>query len=244
MGVTPLPDDLSSETLAAELGSRPVRSYPAVLSTHADALAWARSEGPSGAVVVADYQASARGHGGLEWEVHPGADLGFSMVCRPGLPGEREGWVDVAALLGMADALEAPALEWPDLVTADGQRVAALTVEAASDAIGLLWAVVTVLVPAAAPDRARTLARAAKAIEARLAEPVDAVREAYRQRCATLGREVRAHLVPMGPNGTVVCGEAVDVRDDGSLVIRDEEQRRVAVPPRSLGIIETPSQSG
>lgn len=238
-----LPADLSAEALGDALGDRPVRAYPAVLSTHADALAWARADAPSGAVVAADYQAGARGHGGIEWPVHAGADLGFSMVCRPGLPGEREGWVDVAALLGLTDALGAPTLEWPDTVTADGERVAALTVEAASDAVGLLWAVVTVLVPDAAPDRPGTLARAVEGIEARLAQPVEEVRSAFRDRCGLLGRAVRARLVPMGPNGTVVCGEAVDVRDDGSLVISDEEERRVAVPPRSLGVLEVPAAS-
>ena len=41
-------DDLAAETLAAALPGRPLRSYPALLSTHADALAWARAGGPAG----------------------------------------------------------------------------------------------------------------------------------------------------------------------------------------------------
>lgn len=238
-----LPEDLTPEALAQHLGSRAVRAYPAMLSTHADAVAWARSDAPSGALVVADYQAAGRGHGGLEWTVHPGKDLGFSMVCRPGLEGEREGWCDIAALLGVAEAIEAPSVEWPYAIVGDEGRKAELTVEATADEVGLLWAVVTVLVPSAAPDRAATLARCADAIEARLAEPVETVLAEFRKRCVTLGREVRARLVPMGPNGTVVCGQAVDVRDDGSLVVLDEHERRVAVPPRSLGLLEPAAAS-
>ncbi|HWH34036.1 MAG TPA: hypothetical protein VNT56_01805 [Acidimicrobiales bacterium] len=54
-------DDLSAGVLAAALPDRPLRSYPAPLSTEADALAWARAGAPVGAVVVADYQAAPRG---------------------------------------------------------------------------------------------------------------------------------------------------------------------------------------
>ena len=59
-----LDDDLAADALAADLPGRPLRSYPALLSTEADALAWARAGGPGGAVVVAGYQASPRGRAG------------------------------------------------------------------------------------------------------------------------------------------------------------------------------------
>ncbi|MDQ4130536.1 MAG: hypothetical protein M3133_06040, partial [Actinomycetota bacterium] len=72
---------------------RPVRTYPAILSTSADAFAWARAGAPEGALVVADYQAAPRGRAGLPWEVRPGEGLGFSLVLRPELPPEREGWL-------------------------------------------------------------------------------------------------------------------------------------------------------
>src|SRR4051812_21961140 len=45
---------------------------------------------------------------------------------------------------------------------------------------------------------------------------VAAVRAAYRQSCSTLGLEVRLQL----PTGEVEVGPAVDVNDDGALVVR------------------------
>jgi BirA family transcriptional regulator, biotin operon repressor / biotin---[acetyl-CoA-carboxylase] ligase len=44
------------------------------------------------------------------------------------------------------------------------------------------------------------------------------LRDAYRDRCATLGRRVRVDL----PAGAPVVGEAVDVDRDGRLVVRDD----------------------
>lgn len=55
-----LSTDLSAHALAEALPGRPVRSYPAMLSTEADALAWARAGADDGAVVVAGYQAAPR----------------------------------------------------------------------------------------------------------------------------------------------------------------------------------------
>ena len=60
-----LGDDLSAEALAAVLPGRPIRAYPALLSTEADALAWARAGAPSGALVAAAYQAAPRCRAGL-----------------------------------------------------------------------------------------------------------------------------------------------------------------------------------
>src|SRR5919109_1184709 len=109
--------DLSADSLAAALPGRAVRTYPALLSTEADALAWARSGAPAGALVVADYQASPRGRAGLEWRVRPGGDLAFSLVLRPDLPAEREGWLYRVAASGLADvAGEEATIQWPDEV--------------------------------------------------------------------------------------------------------------------------------
>lgn len=231
-------DDLAAAAVTAALGARAVRSYPALLSTEAAAMAWARDAAPTGAVVVADYQASPRGRSGLPWTVEPGHGLGFSLLLRPQLPPEREGWPYVAASLGLADVLDAPSVEWPDTVMAGDRTVARLGVHVELGPARTEWATVTVLVDDATPPRAPLLARLAGAVEDRLAEPAETVVAAYRARCTTLGREIRARLIPMGPGGPAVTGEAVDVLDDGALVVRTERGNRVAVRPQNLGMLE------
>lgn len=239
-----LSSDLGPAPVAAALGERPVRAYPALLSTEPDAMAWARSGGPAGAVVVADYQASPRGRGGWPWQVQAGRGLGFSLVLRPDLPPEREGWPYVAVSLGLGDVLggEDAWFSWPDAVTStDGDAtLARLGVYVQLGPHRTDWAVATVLVEDALPPRAPLLARLVSAVEARLAEPADPVLAAYRARCTTLGRHVRARLIPLGPGGPEITGEAVDILADGALVLLTLRGNRVAVPPVNLGLLEPP----
>lgn len=236
-------DDLSAAALAAELPGRPVRGYPALLSTEATASAWARAGAPEGALVVADYQASPRGRAGWPWQVRPGEGLGFSLVLRPQLPAEREGWLYTVATCGLADVLGADAaIAWPDEVRAgpDGGRLAGVGVHVQLGPAGTEWAVVTVLVDEAWPPRARQLAAVVAAIESRYMNP-DTVLEDHRARCSTMGRVVRARLVPLGPAGPQVSGRGVDVLADGALVLLTAKGNRVAVRPQNLGVLEETS---
>lgn len=238
MGLTTA--DLAEDVLAMELPGRPVRSYPALVATHADALAWARADAPAGAVVVADYQASPRGRGGLEWPIRSGVDLGFSLVVRPSLTVEREGWLYLAACCGLADAVTDPdaAVSWPDEVSGSRGRLAALAVHAELGPDSVEWAVLTVFVPDVAGRRAERLGAAVHAIERRLASTPADVLVDYRARCATLGQRVRARLVPLGPAGPEIVGVATDCLDDGALTLRTDRGNQVAVRPQHLGLLD------
>ncbi len=234
--------DLDEAGLTAQL-ARQVRAYPAVLSTEAMAMAWARQGAPTGAVVVADYQASPRGRGGLPWTVRPGTGLGCTLLLRPDLALEREGWPYAAALLGLLDVVDdgSAALVWPDEVhSASGEVLARLGVYVELGPGRTQWVSVTVLVEHADPPRGPLLARLLDAVEQRMAQPAEQVLADYLPRCATLGRQVRARLIPMGPGGPEVTGEAVDVLADGALVVLTAKGNRVAVPPHNLGLLEPP----
>jgi BirA family biotin operon repressor/biotin-[acetyl-CoA-carboxylase] ligase len=234
--------DLSLEALADALPGRPVRAYPALLSTEADALAWARSGVEGGAVVVAGYQASPRGRGGREWAVDHRRDLCFSLVLRPDLPAEREGWIYVTAAAGLADAIgEEAAISWPDEVVADGREeplgAVAVTTEVGSR--GVAWAVVNLLVRAPFVPRLTMLASVVAAVEARSAESPEHVLADYLPRCRTIGRSVQARLVPLGPASRQIEGRAAAVVGDGALVVETAGGHRVAVRPQGLGALTT-----
>jgi BirA family biotin operon repressor/biotin-[acetyl-CoA-carboxylase] ligase len=255
-----IPEDLKAQTLAPLLGGRMVRTYPAVLSTEADAQAWARAGGPDGGVVVADYQASPRGRSGLEWRVRPGEDLAFSVVLRPELSADDEGWVYTVVTSALADVLGGDAaVHWPDEIHGEvpgevpGEvrgthgRLAATGVYADLGPGRVDWAVASILLPDVAdlaaargtpPERGRLLAGVLAAVEARLAQDREAVLADYRPRCATFGRDVRARLIPLGPAGPAILGLAVDAGTDGSLVLETRSGRRVAVRPQHLGMLE------
>lgn len=231
--------DLTADALAEALPGRPARAYPALLSTEADALAWARAGAEEGSLVVAGYQASPRGRAGLEWTVRPERDLAFSLILRPALPAEREGWLYAVATLGLADALgEEATIRWPDEVRVGGARAAAVGVNAGLGPARIEWAVVNVVVHDALPPRAALLAHVVEAIEARHGGHTVAVLADYLRRCETIGRRVQARLIPLGPAGTVVTGTAVRALPDGALVVETEGERRVAIRPQSLGLLE------
>lgn len=231
--------DLSAAALAEVLADRPLRTYPALLSTEADACAWARSGGPEGALVVADFQAAARGRAGREWTVRQGQGLCFSLLLRPDLPPEREGWVYAVGVSGLADLTgQQTRIAWPDEVHGAGGRVGGVAVQAGLAGERVDWAVLSVQVVEAEPPRGPLLARAVDAIEARYRRPPDEVLADYLPRCATIGQDVRARLVPLGPAGPEVVGRAVGVTASGALVIDTAGGKRTGVPPQDLGVLE------
>lgn len=231
-------DDLDVPALVDALPGRPIRSYPALVATEADALAWARDGGPTGALVVADFQLSARRKGGWPWPVEAGRGLGFSLLIAPRERADRQGWPYVAATTAVADVLGSQhAVAWPDEVRGDGRCSAAVVVQ--DDAsTPARWAVLTVLVAEAEPPRAPLLARLVGAVEHRLSQdPYDLLAE-YRPRCVTLGRRVVVRLVPLGPASPTIEGVAVDCRPDGRLVVETPAVRRAVLAPDDVGLIE------
>jgi BirA family biotin operon repressor/biotin-[acetyl-CoA-carboxylase] ligase len=209
-----------------------------VLSTHADALAWARAGAPEGAVVVAEYQASPRGRGGIEWRT-PAESLSFSLVLRPRLPAPREGWLYVPAACGLADAVGPEAeIEWPDEVHTAGARAGAVTVQVELGPVMTEWAVVSVLVEHVRPPRVDALAQVVAAVEERCRSATVPVLADYLRRCRTIGRRVRARLIPLGPGGVAIEGTAANVLADGALVVETGPETRTAIRPQSLGRLE------
>ncbi len=226
-----------------------LRSYPALLSTEADAQAWARAGGPDGGLVVADYQASPRGRSGLEWRVRPGVDLAFSVLLRPQLSADDEGWLYTVVTSALADVLGAAVvIHWPDEVHGEAGRLAAVGIYAELAPHAVDWAVVSVLLPDVAglerrcgtpAGRGELLARVLDALSVRRGQAPDEVLDDYRPRCATFGRDVRARLIPLGPAGPTIVGLAVDAAADGSLILTTRSERRVAVRPQHLGLLES-----
>lgn len=233
------PEDLSIEALGLLMPDRAVRSYVALLSTQADALAWARSGAVEGSIVVADYQASPRGRGGVEWSVRPGASLSFSIILRPDLPPEREGWLYAVAASGLADALgDDVVIGWPDEVRRDDEIVGTVGVHAELGLARIDWAVVSVLVRDTPLPRGPLLRRVVEATEDRYRADEDVLLADYLLRCVTIGMRVRARMIPVGPAGVQISGTAVRLVGDGALTIQTDRGNHVSVRPQHLGLLD------
>jgi BirA family biotin operon repressor/biotin-[acetyl-CoA-carboxylase] ligase len=212
-------------------------------STNADLLAQARSGAGEGLVLVAEAQTAGRGRMGRRWASPPGTGLEFSVLLRPaGVPAGLLGWLPLLAGLATATAVSgisavATWVKWPNDVLAAGGKLAGILAESRGDMVvvgiginvsahpGGLPSPATSLAAETghSPPRGRLLARVLGDLErwylAWRDQPApgdpDAcgLRAAYRQRCATLGREVTVTL----PDGRVLSGRASGVDRGGRL---------------------------
>jgi BirA family biotin operon repressor/biotin-[acetyl-CoA-carboxylase] ligase len=230
---------------AAGLPPDAARYVESTGSTNADLLAAADEGAPEWTVLVAGHQTAGRGRLGRTWEEPPGSSLLVSVLLRPSMTPARAPVASLAAGVAVAEAIEAVAnlrvrCEWPnDVVTAEGHKLAGVLVESRIEGNRLLHIVVGSGVnltqsPGDLPAQVR-LPATSLAIEGERADANDllaaylrrlslrydrsafqpTVLDAFRERCSTIGRRVRATTV----DGTTVEGEATAVGDLGELIV-------------------------
>lgn len=245
--MTPPPQALVDSLVGGPSMVTAVEWHEQVDSTNARAIQAAAEGAGEGLLLLADAQTAGRGRRRRVWKAPAGTSLLLSLLLREsGRVGP--GLVPLAAGVALAEAAAAHAepaevgLSWPnDLLvrSADGgwRKAAGILVEASGEAVvvgvgvnvdwrGVERDALGEIGPAGSlaeacghdVDRWRLLAGWCGLVGRRLAdaatEPARLL-DAYRRRCRTLGATVRARL----PDGTVLDGRAVDVADDGALVL-------------------------
>lgn len=209
-------------------------------STNADLVAAAQAGAAHGLVLVADHQVAGRGRLGRTWLAPPKASLLVSVLLRTPIGVEQAHRFTQAVGLAAADAcLDVagvwPELKWPNDLFVGERKLAGILAEAVLDA-GRIVAVVVGLGlnvnwPAALPEEladratALNLERNGRSVDrAELLEvfldklgrtDLDAIAPRYRQRLTTIGVDVRVETAA----GQPFEGTAVDVTDDGALVV-------------------------
>ncbi|MFM8266928.1 MAG: biotin--[acetyl-CoA-carboxylase] ligase [Ilumatobacteraceae bacterium] len=200
-------------------------------STNADLLRAAAEGAPDRTVLIAGYQDAGRGRLARRWESPPGANLLMSVLFRrvgaavTVLPHRLAlAALTAARVCGGVDAQ----LKWPNDLVVDDRKVAGLLSEVCPDPDDTTTSAVVVGLgmnvgwapPGAAMfvDRVDPLRVAAVVLEAFGVLGDDAhVATEYRRHLATLGRRVRVELA-----SSIVEGRAVDLDDDGRLVVLDD----------------------
>ena len=204
-------------------------------STNGVAAERARAGEPAGLVVVAEAQTAGRGRLDRTWVSPARAGLTFSVLLRPDLPAAQWPWLPLWTGLAVATALRERAgleavLKWPNDVLVDDRKVCGVLAEVPEPGAVVLGIGLNVttqqhelpheqatslrLAGARTTDRDTVLRAVLRSLSAVLADPV-AARESYRERCSTLGRQVRVVL----PGDRVAEGLAEQVDDGGRLVV-------------------------
>lgn len=224
-----------------------VELYEEVTSTNAVAAAVARTGAAAGLVVVAEHQSAGRGRLDRTWTSPPRAGVTLSMLLRPPVPLRSWSWLPLLLGVAVTDAVAAgqpavPArLKWPNDVLVGDAKLAGLLAERVADPTGsvaVLGAGINVtttraelpgpgatslLVAGGGTDRTALVGALLDAVGRRygqwLAAPAG-LADVYRDRCATLGRQVRvASRAGGAPGAGDLHGVAVDVDADGCLVV-------------------------
>lgn len=215
-------------------------------STNADLLAQATLAADRTALVAAN-QSDGRGRLARQWVAPQDSTVAISALLHPhGLSSKDLGLVPLATGLAIVDALVKTAglpeqsvrLKWPNDVVVSGRKICGILVEAASFApislvvgIGINVSIETSELPVAhatslllegatnlnRTDISAAVLNALSEREIQLHGSAEALMDDYRRVCATIGQQVRAEL----PGDRVIVGTAIDVRDDGELLIQD-----------------------
>lgn len=237
---------LRERALAAQLVRadpwRELRVLQQVTSTNDVVAAAAREGVAEGLVVVAEEQTGGRGRLGRSWQSPPRAGLTLSVLLRPRVAPARRGWLPLLVATALAQTLTehsgAPdvQLKWPNDVLVGGHKVAGILAEVVGDGVVVGVGVNVTTRPDELPradatslqiSGARSLDRAPLLLAfLRGLGPAylgwsagtedDAVREAYRGLCGTLGQVVRVEL----PGGESLEGTARDIDAQGRLVVQ------------------------
>jgi BirA family transcriptional regulator, biotin operon repressor / biotin---[acetyl-CoA-carboxylase] ligase len=239
----------------AEIG-RDIHHYADLASTNDEAHRLADEGALHGEVVIADVQTAGRGRRGRPWISPPSASIALSAILRPALPPARAPEIALAAAVGVCEAsrelgARAAAIKWPNDIECAGRKLAGLLTELRTDGertrhvvlgVGLNCNAEPLDFPeelresatslrierGEAVPRALACARLLEALDEWLAlhdlEGFAPVRDRFRQLSSTLGRRVHIELEP----GTL-DGDALDLADDGALLVRSERGELVRV---------------
>jgi BirA family biotin operon repressor/biotin-[acetyl-CoA-carboxylase] ligase len=229
-----------------ELG-RKIHHFEELESTNDEAHRLAEAGGLHGEVVVADFQSRGRGRRGRTWVAPRGKAVTMSVVLRPTISPARAPEITLAAAVAVAEAARemgahSARIKWPNDVECKGRKIAGLLTELRAEVDRVRHAVLGVgfnvsLQMSDFPEDLRQTATSLliesgerhprPVVCARLLEHLEEwlslhetegfgpVADRWRELSSTLGRRVR-----IASEGQAVEGDAVDLADDGALLVR------------------------
>ncbi len=244
--------DSVRERLTTAFLGRHIIQAGSVSSTQDLARSKAAEGAPEGTLVVAEEQTAGRGRLGRSWVSPPGANLYVTLILRPSR--ERLRALSMVAPLATAQAVEettglSPRIKWPNDLLLAGRKLAGVLIDTEISGQAPQYALVGVgmnvnmdvqAVPEIAAiatslrqhlgreiSREEVLAAFLNRFELLYVESERggaAVREAWRARLDTLGRQIR-----VASGGQMEEGLAEDVDGDGSLILRRADGSRVTL---------------
>ena len=243
------PDRLLGQEIQSGLNTKIIGKKLIVMdtvsSTMDEAFRLGMENCPEGTVVCAELQTKGRGRLGRAWSSPKARGLYFSVVLRPTLPLNQLAQLTLMSAVALAEAIESisdlkPLIKWPNDILLDDLKLAGILTELRAESdqvkfvvvgIGLnVNAAINQMIDGAASlkaaegrnfDRAKVFQAILRSLEKwylkLLRHEFDEVMEVWKSRSATLKKRVRIS----DPAG-IIEGEAVDLDEDGALLIRKD----------------------
>ena len=251
-----LPLEQIIKSLTTKWLGRTVHFSPEVDSTNVTAMDLAQQDAPEGTVVLAEQQLHGRGRGDRSWHSPAGVGIYCSIVLRPELSPAKTMLLTLmtAVAIAKAVALEtnlSPRIKWPNDILIHDKKVVGILLESKLSGTGVEHAIIGfgINVNHTPADLPQELWSTASSLFIELGEPVDRrelivkilaeveylyeglqqgdvaiILEEWRHFSATLGRHVR-----ILQQGVVREGIAVDVTEEGALLVRVEQNSLITV---------------
>lgn len=244
------PELISEEKIAKALSTayigRPTVYLDEVDSTNEEIKRRARRSAGQGLMVVADRQTLGKGRLGRSWESPKGTSVYLSVLLRPELAPSQVQCLTLASGLAVCNTINAlgfsARIKWPNDIIIGNRKLCGILTEMSVEDNAVSFAVVGIginvnnsafpqeienkatslyIESGEACDRNEIIAALTKQLEQVYDEFVmggfQAIREEYVSLCATIGREIKAEV-----RGKTIIGEAVDIADDGSLIVKTD----------------------
>lgn len=214
-------------------------------STNADLARLARQSAGEGQVLIAREQVAGRGRRARTWASPPDTSISVSVLLEPRAPLEKWGWLSLLTGLAVTEALEELAeepkvqLKWPNDVLVNDKKVCGILSEAIPDpggdkavvGFGLNIALTaeqlpvptatSLLLEGMTQDQNVVAAAVLRSFEHhyRNWQAHGSLRDAYQQRCASVGRELRIDV----NEDRSVTGGGYGVDEDGRLLVTTDK---------------------
>jgi BirA family biotin operon repressor/biotin-[acetyl-CoA-carboxylase] ligase len=243
------PDKLLVHEIQSGLNTKIIGKKVIVLdsvsSTMDEAFRLGMENCPEGTVVCAESQSKGRGRMGRAWSSPKARGLYFSLVLRPKLPLNKLAQLTLMSAVALAEAVEEisslkPLIKWPNDLLLGNQKLAGILTELRAESDQVKFVVVGIGLNINTPshqllseavslkgaagesfDRARVFQAILRSMEKWYVKlcrhEFPKVMDAWKERSATLKKRVR-----ISEPGGAIEGEAVDLDEDGALLIRKD----------------------
>lgn len=204
-------------------------------STNTDLVKMAGEGAKHHSVLMADFQTAGKGRLDRTWVAEPGANLLVSLLFRTDETRERP-LHQFTQMVGMSAARActlrtgiSPDMKWPNDLLINNKKVSGILAQGGSNfvvvgiGVNVNWAPPDAIsLASAAPDQPTTPVELLQSMLGEIDQleqlSPGQMHEVYSSQLATLGQQVRVEMA----EGHTIEGRAIDVREDGRLVVLDD----------------------